>query len=133
MKSLKYLAVALMISCGLYGQDTITRKGVESLKELTQRGNKVLIDSDDKSVIAHASYEIRKWGYWIVVKDLENADFILRFSCQNGIFTGKGFAEFISPHNEELLLKIDQPPRMVINMNSKRGNIKLKYYFRLNN
>jgi len=124
MKRYKYLLCTLILSCNLYGQDTITRRGGESLNELTKNGNKVFVDSDDKGVISHASYEIGKWGYWLVVKDLKKADFVLRFSCRSGIFNGKGYAEFLNPDNEELLLRIDQPPGIVINMNSKRGNIK---------
>ena len=54
----------------------------ERLKELTGRGRKVWVISDNSGAIIHANNKIRMWGYWTVANDQNSADFILRINIR---------------------------------------------------
>ena len=81
----------------------------ETLKTLTKKGNKVIIEANDGAAITHAVNALKTWAYWIVTEDPAEANFILKFTITNiTISDRKGTAQIINPINLEVL-KETQP------------------------
>jgi len=98
----------------------------EIFKILTQKGNKVFIDSHDKSAIIHASNTMKEWGYWVLVDEEKDADFILRINFKRiAPGTYHGFAQFVEPEGN-VVLKSTREVNGVANvdLNGKRVFIK---------
>jgi hypothetical protein len=97
----------------------------EILKEITQKGNKVFIESKDENAILHATNGIQGWGYWKVTKNKTEADFILRFDyIHAGLGDAFGKALFINPQNNEVLRQTKEVNTVMSwDMNTKRGVI----------
>ena len=76
----------------------------ELFEKLTVKNNKVYIYSENTNAIIHATNTIGIWGYWIITKNKEEADFILRFNIRfAGIGDAFGSAQFINPKNDKIL------------------------------
>jgi len=92
---------------------------------LTKKNNKVYIDSENKNAIIHASNAIGIWGYWIITKKKEEADFILKFNIRfSGIGDAFGNAQFINPKNDMVLETTEEVNTIMgWDFNTKRGVI----------
>jgi hypothetical protein len=97
----------------------------EILKLITQKGNKVYIESKDENAILHATHGIQEWGYWEITKNKAEADFILRFDyIHAGLGDAFGKALFINPENNKVLRQTKEVNTvMSMDMNTKRGVI----------
>ena len=100
-------------------------EGTELFGELTKKNNKVYIDSENKNAIIHASNAIGIWGYWIITKKKEEADFILKFNIRfSGIGDAFGNAQFINPKNDMVLETTEEVNTIMgWDFNTKRGVI----------
>lgn len=75
--------------------NTVTTK---TFSEITKKGSKVYIDCSDEAVIIHATNYMEKWGYWTIIKQKSEADFILTFYVKHGFWNGwEGYVEFTNP------------------------------------
>ena len=99
---------------------------VELLKKLTKKNNTVYIDSENANAIIHAKYAIGVWGYWIITKNKEEADFILRFNIRfGGLGNAFGNAQFINPETNKTLKTTKEVKNTIMrgDFNTKRGLI----------
>lgn len=98
---------------------------IELFKKLTEKNNKVYIDSENANAIIHATNVIGIWGYWIITKNIEEADFILKFNIRFTVI-GEAFGsvQFINPKNDRIL-KTTKEVNTVMSwdFNTKRGVI----------
>ncbi|KXX67124.1 hypothetical protein [Flammeovirga sp. SJP92] len=96
----------------------------ELFYKLTKRKNKVFVDANDANAIIHATNELKKWGYWGIVKDKKDADFILFFNLTNALdFFGN--ARFINPENDEIIKQTENANTLAnMDLNPKRGVVK---------
>jgi len=73
MKRLFCIVTALLFVSSVYSQ-VLTKE----MSALIAKGNKVFLDFDKESVAGvYLVQEFTKWGYWKVVEDVEDAQFIL--------------------------------------------------------
>ena len=102
MKKLLFIITALLFACSVYSQEVILKKDItKELSELIAKGNKVFLEFDRESVAGkYLVKEFNKWGYWKVVEDVREAQFIIGIpilSSQNGADIGaatNAYAEF---------------------------------------
>ena len=70
----------------------------ENVYKIAKKGNKVFLESHDENAVVHAKNAIESWGYWNVVENEKQADFILKFYLR---FEGAGVcivnATFVNP------------------------------------
>lgn len=98
---------------------------VKLFKKITKNNNTVYIDSDDANAIIHATNAIGIWGYWIITKNIEDADFIIKFNIRfAGLGDAFGSAEFIYPKNN-MIIKETKEVNTIMDwdLNTKRGVI----------
>ena len=71
---------------------------------IAKRNNKVFLQSHDDNALVHAKNALEAWGYWKVVPDNKQADFILKFYLR---FEGAGVcivnATFVHPKTNDVL------------------------------
>jgi len=94
-------------------------------EELTKKNNTVYIDSENANAIIHATNTIGIWGYWVIIKNKEEADFILKFNIRfAGLGDAFGSAQFIYPENNKIL-KTTKEVNTIMgwDFNTKRGVI----------
>ncbi|PCH71693.1 MAG: hypothetical protein COC06_00135 [Bacteroidales bacterium] len=105
----------------MYGSTTI----IDDFSQLTKAKNKVFIESTDKNGVIHATKALGRWGYWIITKNKEEADFILKFSYKFiGLGDVFGHAEFLNPENGNVLKETKEVNSiMSMDFNSKRAVI----------
>ena len=76
----------------------------EILYSVAKKGNKVFLQSYDNNAIVHVKNAIEPWGYWKIVSDKKQADFILKFYLR---YEGVGVcivnAAFIDPKTDDVL------------------------------
>lgn len=93
MKNTVLILVIVVFSGILLAQDTTM-----SIKcELTKKGNNVFVISDVENVDIHARESLKKWNYWNVVDNRDNADFILDFVLSFTWPDYYGFVRFVDP------------------------------------
>lgn len=99
---------------------------VELLNKLTKKNNTVYIDCDNANAIVHATYAIGVWGYWIITKNKEEADFILKFHIRfGGLGNAFGNAQFINPETNKTFKTTKEVKNTIMrgDFNTKRGLI----------
>ena len=66
---------SLLFISNVYSQDVIS----EDMSALIKKGNKVFLDIEDKESLSgkYLIDEFNKWGYWTVVEDVQDAQFII--------------------------------------------------------
>lgn len=108
------------------GKTSSSYNSDKRFKTLLQKGNKVYIDSYDKSAIIHATNSMNGWGYWVVVKEEKDADFTLRIIFKNvAPGTYHGFAQFIDPKDNEIFHSTREVTGVAnFDLNGKRVFIK---------
>ena len=71
---------------------------------IAKKGNKVFLESQDENAVAHVKNAIESWGYWNVVDNSKQADFILKFYLR---FEGAGVcivnATFVNPKTNNVI------------------------------
>ncbi|MCK5856913.1 MAG: hypothetical protein KAG64_05450 [Bacteroidales bacterium] len=94
-------------------------------KNLTKRNNKVYIESENANAIIHATNAIGIWGYWIITKNKEEADFILKFYIRFTVIGDAfGSAQFIDPMNDKIIKTTKEVNTLMSwDFNTKRGVI----------
>ncbi len=97
----------------------------ELFEKLTKKNNKVFIDSGNENAIIHATNAIEIWGYWIITKNKEEADFILKFNIRfAGLGDAFGSAQFIYPQDNRILRTTKEVNTVMSwDFNTKRGVI----------
>lgn len=73
MRHLFLLLVLQLSSLLTYAQDNTL-----SVAEMTAEGNKVYITANHEYTKLHAIHYLKEWGYWRVVEDRKDADFVLQ-------------------------------------------------------
>lgn len=109
----------------LLNSKTEEKTSIELFKKLTKRNNKIYIDSENANAIIHATNTIGIWGYWIITKNKEDADFILKFNIRfAGLGDAFGSAQFINPKNDRILKTTKEVNTITSwDFNTKRGVI----------
>ena len=86
--------------------------------EIAKKGSKVYLESHDENAVVHAKNAIESWGYWNVVENEKQADFILKFYLR---FEGAGVcivnATFVNPRTKNVLYST----REVTSVKSAKG------------
>jgi len=92
---------------------------------LTVKNNVVFIFCENANAIIHATNTISSWGYWAITKNIEDADFILRFNIRFGALAdGYGNAQFIYPETNRIIRETKEVnTKMSMDFNTKRGVI----------
>jgi hypothetical protein len=76
----------------------------ERVYEIAKNGNKVFLESHDTNAVVHVKNAIESWGYWNVVDNKKEADFVLKFFLR---FEGAGVcitnATFVDPKTDKIL------------------------------
>jgi len=91
----------------------------------TNRGKKVFINAVDKNGIIHATKTLKRWNYWIITTNKNEADFVLNFVYNFGALGDAfGYAQFVDPKTG-LVLKTTKEVNTLMSMdiNTKRGVI----------
>ena len=79
MKKLFFILTALLIVSSVYSQEVLAKKDIsKEMSALIAKGNKVFLEFDKESTAgAYLVKEFKKWGYWKVVEDVQDAQFII--------------------------------------------------------
>lgn len=95
-----FVIVFCMISASWLQSDQIPP---EVLK-IAEKGNKVFLESQDNNAVIHVKNALESWGYWNVVDNTKQADFILKFYLR---FEGAGVcivnATFVDPKSNNVI------------------------------
>lgn len=95
-----FVIVLCMISASWLQSDQIPP---EVLK-IAEKGNKVFLESQDNNAVIHVKNALESWGYWNVVDNAKQADFILKFYLR---FEGAGVcivnATFVDPKSNNVI------------------------------
>lgn len=71
---------------------------------IAKKGNKVYLESHDDNAVVHVKNALESWGYWNVVDNSKQADFILKFYLR---FEGAGVcivnATFVNPKTNNVI------------------------------
>ncbi len=71
---------------------------------IAKKGNKVFLESQDENAVTHVKNALESWGYWNVVENSKQADFILKFYLR---FEGAGVcivnATFVNPKTKNVV------------------------------
>ncbi|HAF27579.1 MAG TPA: hypothetical protein DCG75_00890 [Bacteroidales bacterium] len=71
---------------------------------IAKKGNKVFLESHDDNAVVHVKNALESWGYWNVVDNSKQADFILKFYLR---FEGAGVcivnATFVNPKTNNVI------------------------------
>lgn len=111
-------------------KDTATiqkNNSARNFSEITKKGNKVYIESDDDAVVIHATNYLNDWGYWDITKEKSEADFIIEFYMKYSFWNGwEGYVEFINPVTEYAMkqTKTEYEASIGMDMNGKRNCVK---------
>ncbi|MGE0087864.1 MAG: hypothetical protein AB7S50_00130 [Bacteroidales bacterium] len=96
---------------------------------LAKKGSRVYITSYDNNAIIHAKMAIEPWGYWQIVDDQKDADFVLKFYLR---FEGAGVcianAAFVDPKTNNILYSTQEVTSIKeakgFDFNTKRSAIR---------
>ncbi|MCG8581714.1 MAG: hypothetical protein MI866_17450 [Bacteroidales bacterium] len=118
MKRLLTFLILVLGSCYLFAQS-------QSFDEVTKQGNKVFIVAPDDASVIHATNALNYWGYWKVVEEKADADFVLQFKYKNQAFGDKkGYAVFIDKSSDKELRQTKTVNTgMSMDFNTKRAVI----------
>ena len=115
----------MFVNSKIEGKQINELEDTELFEKLTKKNNKVYIDSENANAIIHATNAIGIWGYWIITKYKEEADFILKFNIRfAGLGDAFGSAQFIHPLNNRILNTTKEVNTIMgWDLNTKRGVI----------
>lgn len=95
------------------------------LLKVTKRNNKVYIVSNDENSIIHATNLLNEWGYWIVTKNKDEADFIIRFNVNMALTDGYCSINILDLNDRELFATKKRNNFSSWDFNAKRGAIEV--------
>jgi hypothetical protein len=97
---MKTIILILLATFFTVPQDNEIPKEVYSI---AKRGSKVFLYSHDENAVEHVKNALESWGYWKVVPDKKQADFVLKFYLR---FEGAGVcvvnATFVHPKTDDV-------------------------------
>lgn len=97
---MKTLILVLLVTFFTLPQEIDIPKEVYAI---AKKGSKVYLESHDENAVEHAKNALESWGYWKIVQNPKQADFILKFHLR---FEGAGVcianATFVNPKTEDV-------------------------------
>lgn len=107
-------------------EPSITSDKSDLFAVLTKKGNRVYVESDNSNGIVHAKEELNSWGYWKVVNNISEADFIIRFNLRfGGLADYYCIVNFIDPNSKKILKTTNEVSSFSAwDVNSKRAAVK---------
>lgn len=103
-------------------EDALTKKRIRSVVQLTKRGNNVFVEIPDGTLDIDKQYfteELNKWGYWHVVDDIKDADFIIEINTSKLVPNDFVYFVFKNNNNKEFMRTKKYSAKKVITQLSK--------------
>ncbi|MBL7718561.1 MAG: hypothetical protein JNL72_06985 [Flavipsychrobacter sp.] len=90
------------------------------------KNNKVYLHPLDKRNTEKIKNHVKAWGYWQVVDNRNEADFVLKFNCESALVGDKtGYAEFIDPKTNEIF-ETTEPCNTVFTLSGSKYSLAKK-------
>ena len=106
-------------------KNNFLEENIELFDQLTKKGNKVYIDCPVPNAIIHATKYLNEWGYWSIIDNKEQADFILKLVLILSWPDYFGYAQFIDPKSNSIIKQTKKVSTgMATDPNTKRKVIE---------
>ena len=80
---------------------------VRPLTDYSTRGAKVFVSSDDNASVVHCKSAFKKWGYWQIVDNVEDADIIANVIITQKALAFESIIVITNPISKKILLKTE--------------------------